>query len=103
MGLEKALLTSSILLFCSVTLAAVFASHCATIWLKNRREDRSRKHKKEEARFIKRADDEREEWSRLLTEKDRQIERLLDNIATLTSALDRAKKLLEKSEELRNG
>ena len=101
MGLEKALLTSSILLFCSITLASVFAAHCATIWLKNRREDRSRQHKQEEARFIQRADNERKEWSRLLTEKDAQIGKLLDEIGMLTTTLDRTKKLLEKSEELR--
>ena len=101
MGLEKALLTSSVLLFCSIALGSVFASHCATIWLKNRREDRSRQHKREEARFIQRADAEREEWSKLLTEKDAQIGKLLDEIGMLTSALDRTKVLLQKSEEMR--
>ena len=101
MGLEKTLLLSSVLMFCAVSLACVFASHCATIWLKNRREDRSRQHKAEESRILKRADADRAEWSKLLSEKDAQISRLLDEIGMLTSALDRTKKLLEKSESLR--
>lgn len=101
MGLEKTLLLSSVLLFCSIALGSVFAAHCATIWLKNRREDRSRRHKREETRFIQRADAERAEWSRLLSEKDKQIGKLLDEIGMLTSALNRTKQLLEKSEQMR--
>lgn len=98
---EKVFIGGLGLLFCLISISTLALILTASYWLQNRKDARSRAHKKEEARIIQRADAERMEWSQLLTERDSQINKLLDQVATLTTALDRTKRLLEVSEAQR--
>lgn len=89
------------LLFCLVALTTTALILMVSYWYKNQKDRRCRDHKKEQAKVIERADADREQWQALLGERDQQINRLLDQLAILTSALDRTKKLLEASEKER--
>ena len=98
---EKLFVASLGVLFCLVIVAMVALIMLGSYWIRNQQNKLSREHKRDQDRIIARADQDRQQWSALLAERDKQIDRLLDQIAQLSQNLDRAKVLLGKSEELR--
>ena len=90
-------------LFVTVVIGGMFAGNAASIWLKNRREERANKFAIAEARHDAKHEQERNEWMRLLHEKDAYIKALHNELLRVSRNHDTAMKLLKESEMKRMG
>ena len=99
---EKVIVGSLSVLFCLIAITTTALVLASSFWFKNQQGKRSREYKKEQDRIVARADEDRKAWQALLAERDKQIDQLLAQVASLSGALSRTKALLEKSEEMRS-
>lgn len=91
------------ILFVTVVIGGMFASNAASIWLKNRREERANKLAVAEARHDEQHEREREDWMKLLQEKDAYIKSLSNELLRTAKNNEIAMRLLRESELARMG
>ena len=90
-------------LFITVVLGGVFSSNAASIWLKNKREERAARYALAELRHDDRMDKERSDWMRLVQEKDGYIKSLQNELLRISKNHEIAMNLLKESERQRMG
>lgn len=98
---DKVFIGGVILLFFIALMQSVFTIYALTIWITNKREQRSMELIRDEQREKIRAVNEVHEWTALLNEKDNKIRQLSIENAELKNKKNRVTKLLEKSEKER--
>lgn len=90
-------------LFVTVVIGGMFASNAASIWLKNRREERANKLAITESRHDEQHERERNEWAKLLREKDAYIKSLHNELLRESRRNELAIQLLRKFDAKLNG
>lgn len=90
-------------LFVTVVIGGMFASNAASIWIKNRREERAAKYERDELRHDEKHEMERNTWIQLLQEKDAYIKSLHNELLRTSKDRDLAIRLLKESELQRMG
>lgn len=90
-------------LFITVIIGGMFASNAASIWLKNRREERTARYALAELRHDDRMDKERSDWMRLVQDKDEYIKSLQNELLRVSKSHEIAMNLLKESERQRVG
>ena len=98
---DKVFIVCTIVLFITAIIGGMFAVNAASIWIKNRREERASREREHEARVFAFAENERERWIQLLHEREQEIRKLTDEVDRLSTMNDVAGKLLTESERLR--
>lgn len=95
---EMLLWVITAVLFITVVLGGVFATSAASIWFRNRREERRNTVRAAEARSSERFNRERDSWLAILAEKDKEIETLKALNEKLNKNYDIATKILSVAE-----
>ena len=93
--LQTGMIICSSILFFTVIVAGMFASSAASVWIRNRREERASAERIQTARADESRDRERNEWVSLLRQKDEQINSLNNEVLRLSRNYDVARKLLQ--------
>lgn len=88
--------------FVTVILAGVFILEIASVWLRNKREERANTVREAEQRMSARYDQERTSWLAILSEKDRELASMTDMMAKLQKNYDIATRILNVA-EIRKG
>lgn len=100
---NTAMLVCTGVLFVTVLIGGTFAANAASVWLRNRREERDARERAQEARQNDFAERERDRWVELLAEREGRIEALTAEVARLTRLNEISSRLLETSERERLG
>ena len=87
--------------FIMIVIAGTFAIELATIWIRNRREERRNTVRDAEARVRALYDRERESWMSILSEKDRELENLNVMMTRLQKNYDIATRVLSSASEIK--
>lgn len=98
---DKVFIGAVTLLFFIALIQSSFMIYALSIWLKNKREQRTMELIRDEQREKIRAINEVHEWTTLLNEKDNKIRQLTIENTELKNKKNRVTKLLEKSEKER--
>jgi len=98
---ETVLMIAVGVIFCSVVLCGSFGAHVASIWLKNRREERRLEIKMRELRNEDRLQEERKNWWALTQQQSQTIKELNDKVLELSRNYEINKSLLAKAEKLK--
>ena len=91
---QMAQLILTTVLFVTVILAGTFGVEIASVWLRNRREERANTVREAEKRIGERFDRERESWLAILGEKDRELESMTQMVKRLEKNYEIATKVL---------
>lgn len=85
--------------FVTVIMAGVFILETASIWLRNKREERAA-NAREDTKWIRTLyDKERESWISILAEKDRELDGLTQAVKRLEKNLDIATRVLQVADK----
>lgn len=95
---EMALWVCTAVLFITVVLGGVFAANAASIWFRNRREERQNTIRAAEVRQAERFNRERDSWLEILAEKDQQLARMNELVSRLEKNYDIATRILQTAE-----
>ena len=98
---ETVLMIAVGVVFCSVVLCGSFAAHVASLWLKNRREERKLEIRVRELRNEDRLKEERQNWWRLTQQQAATIERLNGQIMELSRNYQINKALLAQADRVK--
>lgn len=99
---DKLFIAGLFILFVTVVLGGVFSSQVAVLWLRNKREERRHDERRLAIRCSDKWDAERENWMKMLDDRDKEVKDLMNEIHALKDELSRkntsynnAKKLME--------
>ena len=95
---EMLLWVITAVLFITVVLGGVFATSAASIWFRNRREERRNTVRAAEARSSERFNRERDSWLAILAEKVKELERLNEMVSRLEKNYEIATRILQNAE-----
>ena len=102
---EKVFIGGLSVMFCMIVIGFVALIYSASIWAKNKRNERIEYAEMRQQEISARANHEREEWMELLKIKDEKISSLTAKLNETTRLYEINKQLLEQSERerLRHG
>lgn len=98
---RTALLLCTVCLFCTTVIGGLFLSNAASLWLRNRREERRARAAEKEIRANAWAENEREQWFALLARKDAELQALQNELLRVSKNCEIASRLLRESEKQR--
>lgn len=94
---ETVLMIATGIVFASVVLCGSFGAHVASLWLKNRREERKLEIRMRELRNEDRLQEERKNWWGLTQQQSQTIKELNDQLLEMSRNYERSKQLLAKA------
>ena len=93
---EKVFIVGLAILFITVVLGGIFSVQLAGIWLRVKREDRKYEAEQKERDKYDRWKEERKHWIDLVSDQNKRLNEMSDQLVRLTRDYENAKQLMGK-------